>query len=152
MPITPLRPRSMRDGERTGRGQMINSWSEPMYPPVYPSIRHPLASGMFGTTPPPPAGNSRDREDPMGIEPGRFLPEPSNANPGARSEDSQSDRMPTSSVVGSGLVFRLPPPRRLQERSSARFGLESGEGELSKSAAEIADCVEPFGPVGVQPI
>ena len=50
------RPNSMRNGKRTGGSQMVNSWSGPMDPPVYPSSRHPLASGMFGAMPPPLPG------------------------------------------------------------------------------------------------
>ncbi len=63
----------MRDGKRTGSGQRINSWSEPMNPPAYPSLRHPLASGMFGTTPPPLPGTAGAlRLDPLKKAPDDF--------------------------------------------------------------------------------
>ena len=34
-----------RDGRRTGGLQMYISWSEPMYPPINPTMRHPHLEG-----------------------------------------------------------------------------------------------------------
>ena len=77
MRSTPHKTEMARDGRRTGGYQMYNSWSEPMLPPIDPTIRHPqqreveLAAapgGLYRAT-----VDSPSKLDPLGFEKsGRF--------------------------------------------------------------------------------